>query len=133
MIAPGMSVCCEPWGEGVELARQRQLLGVGVRRPAVEREQRLDVLLVVALAVDANHDQRIAGHHLGKDVALDDVHRLPALVGIGPGDVDQHADRLVVTARLAAAQCERSQRQDRERLLHRATSASGMSWSAATS
>ena len=100
-------------GELVERLRERELLRVRVRGPLVERDERLDVRLLVALAVDAHDRDRVAGNEARQHLALHDPRDLGLLVGVRARDVDQHRDRLRVVTRVGAG--DESEREDRER------------------
>ena len=99
--------------EGVDARRQCQLLGIGLGRARVECHQGLDVLLLVALAVDADEQEGVAGDERRQHLALHDARDLGMLIGVGTRDVHQHGDGLAVLGDLAARHAgERSQQKN---------------------
>ena len=91
-----------------------ELLGVGSGGPGIQCHQDFYVLLLVALPVDPQHEQRIARLDTREHLALQDTHHLFALIRVGARYVDEYAQCLVVTPALAAAREHCGQASDPE-------------------
>src|SRR4051812_4539503 len=104
--------------EALQLARKGELLRIRPGGTDVEVEIGLDVVLLVALAVDADDVEAVARHQLREDAALDDVHHVRLLVGIRARHVDEGDHRLRVVTSARAGE-ETGCIEEQRKLLHR--------------